>query len=278
MDTSEATGHTLAVMDFDSVANTFGNLRDVFTDASRFPSWPFFLPDVVRTGEVQASGSGKRVLFALNTNADFLTGAVSFGITPSADLWWLDLDTGMAAALNRTNGLDASGAVYLPYVYLPYGENDAHKNFVPTVSPIAAGGYFWVFFTSRRSYGNTLIVDPALNAPDHKKIWVAAIDIGAPPGTDASHPAFYLPNQELESGNIRAFAALEPCRAEGSACTSGVDCCCGFCLAEGNETQGQCGCEPDRCSKLDERCDTAADCCDPRAACIGGFCEIPVVQ
>ena len=214
------------------------------------------------------------MLFALNSNADFLTGAVNFGgTTPSADLWWVDLDTGMAAALDRANGLDASGKVYLPH-----GDGDAHKNFVPTVSPIAAGGYFWVFFSSRRSYGNTLVADPAFAGPEQKKIWVAAIDIGAPPGTDASHPAFYLPNQELESGNIRAFAALEPCRAEGGACTSGVDCCCGFCLTEANASEGQCGCEPDRCSKVDERCDTAADCCDSAAACVGGFCEIPVVQ
>ena len=274
MDTSATAGHTLAVMDFDSTANTFTNLHDVFSDATRFPSWPFFLPDVITTGEVQTSRSGKRVLFALNTNADFLTGAVNFdGTTPSADLWWADLDTGMASALDRANGLDASGGVYLPY-----GDTDAHKNFVPTVSPVAAGGYFWVFFSSRRSYGNTLVVDPTLTSPEQKKIWVAAVDIGAPPGTDASHPAFYLPNQELESGNIRAFAALEPCRAEGSACTSGVDCCCGYCLAEPNATEGLCGCEPDRCSKLDERCDTAADCCDAGAACIGGFCEIIAVQ
>ena len=88
----------------------------------------------VSTAEVQTSGSGKRVLFALNSNADFLTGAVNFGgSTPSADLWWVDLDTGMAASLDRANGLDASGNVYLPH-----GDVDAHKNFVPTVSPIAA--------------------------------------------------------------------------------------------------------------------------------------------
>jgi hypothetical protein len=140
---------------------------------------------------------------------------------------------------------------------------------VPTVSPVAAGGYFWVFFTSRRSYGNMMVVDQALNSPEAKKIWVAAIDINAEPGSDPSHPAFYLPNQELESGNIRAFAALEPCRENGSMCASGIDCCCGFCI------EGQCGCRPeDRCANLDEKCETAADCCDEQAACIGGFCQI----
>ena len=29
---------------------------------------------------------------------------------------------------------------------------------------------------------------------------------------------------------FRAFAALEPCRAEGAGCRSGVDCCCGYCI------------------------------------------------
>ncbi|MET0385564.1 MAG: hypothetical protein ABW321_06380 [Polyangiales bacterium] len=269
MDASATTGHNLAVMDFDRAANTFSNLRDVFSDTTRFPSWPFYLPDVVIKVEENVVQPGKRVLFALNSNSDFLTGAVSFGTSPpTADLWLLDVTSGTAAALNRANGLDAMGNSYLPY-----GENDAHSNFVPTVSPVAAGGYFWVFFSSKRSYGNLLVVDPALQGPEAKKIWVAAIDVDAAPGVDSSHPAFFLPNQELDSGNIRAFAALEPCRQEGAACTSGVDCCCGYCLAEAGATQGSCGCEPNRCANYDEKCTSAADCCDPDALCIGGFCE-----
>jgi hypothetical protein len=259
MDTSGASGHTLAVMDFDRGSNKLTELRDVFMDPMRFPAWPFFLPDVVSTQDENNLVRGKRVVFSLGTNADFVTAGVSFGVIADSDLWWVDVDTGMAAPLDRANGVG----------HLPYGEADAHKNFVPTVSPIAAGGYFWVFFTSRRSYGNMLLVDQGLNSPEAKKIWVAAIDIDAAPGTDPSHPAFYLPNQELESGNIRAFAALEPCRENDTACTSGIDCCCGFCI------EGACGCKPeDRCAMLDERCETAADCCVETAACIGGFCQI----
>jgi len=270
MDSSATTGHALAIMDFDRAQNRFSNLRDVFTDPLLFPAWPFFLPDVVITVQENVVQRGKRVLFALNSNGDFLTGATNFGLStpPSADLWLLDVDTKVATALNRANGLDAAGKVYLPY-----GDNDAHRNFVPTVSPVAAGGYFWVLFSSKRSYGNVIVVDPVLQGPDAKKIWVAAIDVDAAPGVDSSHPAFFLPSQELESGNIRAFAALEPCRSEGAACTSGVDCCCGYCLAEPGATQGACGCAPNRCSNFDEKCKTAADCCDSVAACIGGFCQ-----
>jgi len=46
---------------------------------------------------------------------------------------------------------------------------------------------------------------------------------------DPSNPAFLLPGQELNSGNIRAFAALEPCKEDGQPCKSGADCCKGFC-------------------------------------------------
>jgi len=47
MDTSGAAGHTLAVMNFDRASNQFSELRDIFTHATLFPAWPFFLPDVV---------------------------------------------------------------------------------------------------------------------------------------------------------------------------------------------------------------------------------------
>jgi hypothetical protein len=270
MDASAGAGHSLAIMRFDRTQNRFSDLREVWADPMLYPSWPFFLPDVVLKVEENVVQPGKRVLFALNSNGDFLTGATSFGLSgkPTADLWLLDVDAKLATPLNRANGLDAAGKVYLPYA-----DNDAHTNFVPTVSPVAAGGYFWVFFTSKRSYGNLLINDPALQGAEAKKIWVAAIDVDASAGVDSSHPAFYLPSQELESGNIRAFAALEPCRQEAAVCTSGVDCCCGFCVAEPGATQGVCSCTPNRCAKLDEKCKTAADCCDTGVACIGGFCE-----
>jgi hypothetical protein len=84
-----------------------------------------------------------------------------------------------------------------------------------------------------------------------------------------SAPAFYLTGQELESGNVRAFAALEPCKADGLMCTAGVECCCGGC------TDGKCGC-PKGCSKIQEKCAVASDCCDPKAQCINGFCSLVI--
>ena len=62
-----------------------------------------------------------------------------------------------------------------------------------------------------------------------KKLWVAAIDLNAKAGTDPSHPAFYLPAQELLAGNARGFWALAPCKADGMSCQSGDQCCNGYC-------------------------------------------------
>jgi hypothetical protein len=180
------------------------------------------------------------------------------------DLWWLDVNSGKAALLARANGQDETGETYLPY-----GDRDAHKNYYPTVSPVAAGGYFWLFFTSKRNYGNLFVRSTAEDYPEAKKIWVSAIDIDAAPGSDPSHPAFFLPGQELESGNIRAFASLEVCRSDGASCETGIDCCCGFC------TSGACACNVAmQCAKLDEKCASASDCCDNTLGCIGGFCEM----
>jgi hypothetical protein len=262
MDTSGvAAGHALALMDYDHATKKFSNVRRVFNDMTQYPAWPFFLPDVVERSTEFDIRTGKRVVFQLGGTPDFTTQEQPVGLTAHpSDLWWIDVDSGKAVPLQRANGIDAQGKVYLPY-----GDRDAHKNYLPTVSPIAAGGYFWVFFSSKRNYGNAFVADPPETSAEGKKIWVTAIDINAPAGSDPSHPAFFLPGQELESGNIRAFAALEPCRENGSMCGSGVDCCCGFC------TEGVCACGV-TCAKLDERCHSADDCCDKTLSCIGGFC------
>ena len=269
MDASNAdAGHALGVMNYDRATKKFSQLRRIYNNATRYPGWPFFLPDVVvKTTEFETR-QGKRAIFALGAPPDFATQEQPLGQTPhDSDLWWIDVDSGKATALARANGQDDKGATYLPY-----GDRDAHKNYIPTVSPVAAGGYFWIFFTSKRNYGNLFVKDAPEFVPEAKKIWVAAIDINAPPGSDPSHPAFYLPGQELESGNIRAFAALEPCRATGKSCQTGVDCCCGFC------TDGMCACKQQSCAKLDEKCTTAADCCDKNLSCIGGYCGTVSLQ
>lgn len=247
-DTDNGGGHTLVVMDFDASTNTFSNAKQVFEDTGGYPGWPFFTPD------------SASVVFIDDSSPNFASTTDPPGNdVAQADLYIVDVASGVAHLLSAADGMNPNGSTYLPY-----GTRDQHLNFYPTVSPVAAGGYFWVFFTSRRNYGNTL-VDPN-DGPASKKLWVSAISIGAAPGTDASHAAFYLPGQELASGNIRAFSTLSPCKANGKSCTSGVDCCGGACNG------GSCG-VPTGCSNIDDKCTTTADCCGSGLQCINGFCS-----
>ncbi len=251
----DGAGHGIYVSDFDPVTKTFSNQREVYRDPVRYPGWPFITPD------------GKAVLYVLGTRSDFVSQLPASAVPPPlGNAGRSNLRITYLDALGQSIPLDAANGYASGQVYLPAGAaRDSDLEFFPTMSPIAAGGYFWVFFTSRRTYGNISKLD--LEDPLTKKIWVTAIDIGAAPGSDPSHPAFFLPGQELGSGNMRAFAALEPCKNDAAGCTNGTDCCSGFC------TDNVCG-PPRECSGIDERCATRDDCCNPNPDihCIAGFC------
>lgn len=263
----DSDGHSLAVANFDTNTNTFSNVRVIYKHDTLYPGWPFITPD------------NNEVLFVLGNTADY----VSFypfepqgrPLVATSHLWAVNLNTGEARQLARANGFPQDGAP----TYLPRPDRDQGYEFFPTIAPVPAGGYFWLFFTSRRTYGNT-ITNPVTDAVT-KKIWVSAINISADGSAipDPSHPPFLLPGQELEAGNIRAFATLEPCKQDGGDCESGVECCGGQCWG------GKCGPPPSPppicmepppppCSDIDDRCDTAADCCDPEMQCVRNICQI----
>ena len=257
-------GHDLWVQDFDPGTNNFSNPRKIYESADKFVSWPFFTPD------------SKQVVFALDSRPDFGSQvpdplAATFGFPPTpatcqgstsqmctgtGSLMIVDIASGTATKLDSANGYKGGQS------YLPAGEaRDNNYEFYPTVSPFAGGGFAWAFFSSKRTYGNMLTKD--VQQPTQKLIWVTAINLGAPAGTDPSNPAFMLPGQELGSGNIRAFAALTPCKEDGLECESGFDCCKGFCTIDPSTNKGVCGKPPDapKCSRVDEVCKTDADCC-----------------
>jgi hypothetical protein len=140
-----------------------------------------------------------------------------------------------------------------------------------------------VVFTSRRLYGNVATINPYWSDPRNedlsatptpKKLWVAAIDLNAAPGTDPSHPAFYLPAQELLAGNARGFWVVDPCQADGTTCITGDECCGGYCRPadDGGLT---CTATQPSCSQEYEKCTTSADCCGASVGiqCIDGFCS-----
>jgi hypothetical protein len=254
----------LAIMRFDGQARRLSDRR-LFADVSASAQWPVFLPD---------------------------DAAVVFTDTRTHDLMLLDLASSTVTPLARAMGFASLDDARAGRSYLPFAsEGEGRQAFYPTVAPVAAGGYFWIYFDSPRRYGNmdtskipsglqvpagiTFVAD-ALGALDtsSRQLWVAAIEI-SPRGdyrNDPSAPAFFLPGQELGANNHRAFSALDPCLDQGSACESGTRCCSGFC------SDGACIAPPDRCAQSEEACETSDDCCEPTDRCIGGFCSLIVVQ
>jgi len=267
-----AEAHGIALTRYDTKTHTASDyvvLHEEPPGAMR-PAWPFALPDnggvvFARTDELDFSGGG------VGVSGDVQPGQIA----PYSELSIIDLSSKKLTVLAQAMGFRTPEDAASNKTYLPFGEEDLHHTFYPTVSPVGAGGYFWVFFDSVRHYGVTGL---------QRQLWGAAIDISAD-GTytkDPSHPAFYLSGQEFGTGNHRAFAALDPCRKDGDKCTSGVDCCGGFCYLEGQvelaEPVGTCSPKKDEnvCSRPDERCSIASDCCgsDPPLNCIAGFCAV----
>jgi hypothetical protein len=193
--------------------------------------------------------------------------AVGLSTAPTSDLYVLDAVSNSAVVLGQAVGFATAADAASNTTYLPFGASDElHHNYYPTVSPVAAGGYFWVFFDSYRHYGSLGLV---------RQLWGTAVDVrsdGQNYKTDPSHPAFFVTGQEIGTGNHRAFTALDPCHADGASCTTGVDCCGGYC------TNRTCGLPVPRCSNIDETCGPGHSCCDPSAQCINGFCEKPTIQ
>jgi hypothetical protein len=212
-----------------------------------------------------------------------------------AELWLADVpnaSTGMTrfapASLCALNGYGSDCKTpLLPTNAATNHTDDEQLNFEPNVTPIASGGYYWVVFTSRRLYGNVGTTDPyfpqqgnttPVTTPPTKKLWMAAIDPNPKPGQDPSHPAFYLPGQEIMSGNMRAYWVNEPCHPSGSSCQTGDECCTGYCSDNG---QGQlvCGPRPAGCVPEFGKCATTSDCCGSGSlTCINGLCSVAPIS
>jgi len=287
----------MVVMNFDVTTSTFSNpvvvVDDTGKPAQTRPGWPAFLP-----------GNGSLVFHHQSVAGYDGNGSGSLytrGGSKAQIAWTSTTDSQHVTPLDALNGIGPGGTSYLPVLSPPidmtctadgnqvgninpdHGD-DVDVNYEPTVNPVAAGGYVWVVFTSRRMYGNEAVIPPFCSDPrgvnlikdiTPKKLWVAAIDLNAAPSTDASHPAFYLPAQELLAGNSRGFWVLDPCRSDGSACQSGDQCCNGYCEAEGDGGALICANTPpnNACAGLNDRCVTTGDCCAPNH-CIGGFCTV----
>ena len=272
-------GVSLAAMDYDPASSTFSNFRVLFTPPQGTSVWPSYLPTndaVVFELETQSNG---RDWGGTRSPCDSTACASQSTKGTQAELWWVDLATKMASRLDQLNGR-LSGTSYLPTMPSTDHTQDSILNYEPTVSPVPSGGYAWVVFTSRRLYGNIATVKPYWSDPRYvnltatpttKKLWVAAVDLNGTPGTDTSHPAFYLPAQEILAGNSRGYWVVDPCEQNGSSCQTGDQCCGGYCE---NMT---CSAQPPACSTLNDKCSADNDCCGVAQGtqCINGRCADP---
>jgi WD40-like Beta Propeller Repeat len=243
-------GATLSVMDFDVATKTFSNLVDVASHPGSYVAWPAFTPDT------------QYVVYHVGSSDAFETDEGATG-----DVYAVNLSTLVVRRLDALDGyVGGTNDTYLP-------AKDPALSFAPTVLPEAVGGYFWIVFTSHRSYGNLLPSQD--NGDEYGKLWVAALDIGTPSGADGSHPGFFLDGQEHNSDNLRGFWVLDPCKANGVGCSSGDECCGGFCRGEDGGAL-VCVPPPGGCAHEYEKCTTSADCCDSGDQCINGKCAVVV--
>jgi hypothetical protein len=243
-------GGTISVANFALSGYSFSSLVDLVTGAPTPTlttlAWPAFTPD------------DKTIAYHAGSDAEYETDEGATG-----DVYLVDVASHKMVRADALDGYTASGGTYLP-------AKDTGLSFAPTILPEAVGGYFWVVFTSHRSYGNTL--PSQANSDESGKLWVAALDINGTPGMDSTHPAFYLDGQESVADNLRGYWVLSPCMNNGSSCSSGDECCEGFCRAVDGGTD-ECVSPPAGCSNEYEKCTTSSQCCVKSDSCIGGFCS-----
>lgn len=246
--------------------SNLGHIKNGTCSGPCYPAWPFFTPD------------GNGIIYSLISEPDFAVALPGREKASKSELWYIDLTTKERVRLDNANKALAANGL---------------DSYYPTVLPVQVGGYYWLFFTSTRDFG-TRKYPPALDIGGaifgtanaeaiRKRVWVSAIRPRIKAGgefqtdklADPSLPAFYLEGQS-DTGNTRTFAALNPCKAVGNDCTSGIDCCTGFCQIADDKESGVCV-EEVTCSHLNERCETTADCCPPaegqaQSECLGGSC------
>ena len=145
----------------------------------------------------------------------------------------------------------------------------ALNSYYPTFSPFDEGGYFWLAFFSTRDYGNA---QAGTRGTGRRQLWVSAISSSPAPGTDPSHAAYWLPQQDVTQQNMAAFWAEEACRADGRTCATSGECCSGFCRDTGG---GPICVPPDEvpCSMSGEACRDDGDCCEGAGSCIANTCS-----
>jgi Tol biopolymer transport system component len=230
------TASTLWTTDVSVAPAAFSNTKKI-VDASAtmgVVTYPTFSPDsswisFMRANQSRSDGAGK------------------------GELWISSVDGVTQIRLDAANGVPDVSAT-------------PDASWGPSMHPVAAGGYFWVAFFSRRPYGNTF-------NGTNRQLWLAAVDSAPVAGKDPSHPAFYVTGQDVDSTNERPQFTVNPCKPLGQTCENGYDCCDGYCRA-GADGKLVCQQKGNECAQDGDKCTQDGDCCNG-SRCIGGFCSVP---
>ena len=197
-------GHTLAVANFDTATNTISNVRELYTRPTLFVGWPWITPD------------NQEVIFVLGNAPDYVSGYPGpprHRLERSVDRRHRERQDATARAAPTVTPRTVQAT------YLPQAGPRRALRLLPDDQPHPGGRLLLGVLHEPphlRQLRSPQVVDDAVT----KKIWVSAINIrtGADIIEDPSNPPFYLPGQEDAAGNVRAFAALEPCHKDGDVC------------------------------------------------------------
>ncbi|MET0283309.1 MAG: hypothetical protein ABW352_02525 [Polyangiales bacterium] len=198
----------------------------------------------------------------LQRGSDLSGGVTSSYPTWSPDSRWLAFAHGTGAR-SETNESE---------LYLIDPDDGSHRqltralsgtrlDYQPNFAPFQGGGYYWLSFLSRRTYGNDAIGNGTRELGKRQQIWVTAIRMDAASGTDPSSVAYWLPGQNTKTANISASWAPRACREDGAWCAVGSECCGGDCRP-GASGALVCGPPPpEQCRPTYFVCNSNADCC-----------------
>jgi hypothetical protein len=212
----------LHTWNFNEASETFSNPTSILnvTNTDQWLRWPSFESD------------SRSLLYQIAVDAeDQYNNSYGGGLPGGGCCGTYAIHGQLWSVDSQTPGSSA----YLAQLNQGLGGADADWNYQPTMLPVSTGGYRWAAFTSVRQYGNTLnnFTHPAPPAGPgyNKQLWVSAIDDTTASGSDRSHPPFWLPGQEPDQANERAYWVLNQCKAAGNTdanvCTDNEDCCGG---------------------------------------------------
>jgi hypothetical protein len=209
----------------------------------------------------------------VHAGASGTDGTIDWHPTWSPDSKWIAFQNGAGSTAGGTGGVQQAGAIWLAAragggaTRLGKLDGAAEDSYRPFFTPFDSGGYFWLLFTSMRTYGSA-----TAGVSGQKQVWVAAIARSPSGGTDPSEVPYYLAGQETTNPIISPQWAPAPCKADGASCTTASDCCSGAC--SGSSGSMACG-PPAQCAGRGGSCDTSADCCSP-LSCGGHVCDAPL--